>query len=448
MGKLKPSNIFALTPGGTMGMPTREVNAGKFDKPGVMGGMMTMEEMMGMKMADMPMDAGMSMGGGMKGMDHGATKMDGIDRVGMTGESAPPANPHYGKKHMWDYVPFGPDIASRKPLVMDGMGKRPGPPYQDLRSTKNTGLPTKNPMREVRLTLDGDMERYVWTLNNTPLFSSDSIKIGRGENVRFIMINRTMMHHPMHLHGHFFRIVNGQGNHASLKHTVDVPPMETTVIEFEADEVGDCFFTAIYSTTSKRHGPRGALRRLFAVSGHGRHLPQALPDPLFVWGTADIMSNMTQGYLELSNTQNILNLEWEAGWANVPDTEWETTFLYERYFNRFFRLIAGVNTEGTVTTGPLEFDVESNRGVFGFMYKLPLNVDTTAWADTDGGARVKAAKSIPLTPRLHLGGELEFDTHDGWKGRVHLDYMLHKNAAIISQWHSDYGWGVGWRVRF
>ena len=151
LGKLKPSNIFALTPGGTMGMPTREVNAGKFDKPGVMGGMMTMEEMMGMKMADMPMDAGMSMGGGMKGMDHGATKMDGIDRVGITGESAPPAI-RATARNAWDYVPFGPDIASRKPLVMDGMDKRPGPPYQDLRSTKNTGLPTRILRGKLRLT--------------------------------------------------------------------------------------------------------------------------------------------------------------------------------------------------------------------------------------------------------------------------------------------------------
>ena len=82
------------------------------------------------------------------------------------------------------------------------------------------------------------------------------------------------------------------------------------------------------------------------------------------------------------------------------------------------------------------------------MYKLPLNIDTTAWVDTDGGARVKLAKEIPLTPRLHLGGEVEYDTHDYWEGRVHLDYMLHKNASIIGQWHTDYGWGVGLRVRF
>ena len=97
-------------------------------------------------------------------------------------------------------------------------------------------------MREVRLTLDGDMERYVWFLNNKALSESDDILVREGEVVRFILINRTMMHHPMHLHGHFFRVVNGQGDRSPLKHTVDVAPMSTTVIEFDADERGDWFF--------------------------------------------------------------------------------------------------------------------------------------------------------------------------------------------------------------
>lgn len=234
MGKLKPENIFALTPGGTMGMPDREVDAGKFDHPGVMGGMMTMQEMMGggMKMDhDMPMNGKMEMGDDMKmsGMSMDAQPDDG-------------KNPHDGKKHSWDFTPLGPDVSSREPLVMDGMGPRPGPPYKDLRSVKRTALSPDRPVRDVRLTLEGDMERYVWSINNKPIYASDSIKIHKGEAVRFIMINRSMMHHPMHLHGHFFRVINGQGAYSPLKHTVDVPPMQTTVIEFAAEEVGDWFF--------------------------------------------------------------------------------------------------------------------------------------------------------------------------------------------------------------
>jgi len=132
----------------------------------------------------------------------------------------------------------------------------------------------------------------------------------------------------------------------------------------------------------------------------------------------------------------------------VPGTELETTLLYERYFNRFFRLLGGVDAKGSITTGPLDYDNDYTRGVFGMMYKLPLNIDSTIWVDTDGGARVKLAKTIPLAPRLDLGGEVQYDTHDRWEGRVHLDYTVSKNAAIIGQWHSEYGWGVGLRVRF
>lgn len=444
MGKLKPENIFALTPGGTMGMPDREVNAGKFDKPGVMGGTMTMEEMMGMKMGgkmkmehDTPMKGKMKMGG--MSMDHGDAAV----------EEDTSANPYNGKKHTWDFAPLGPDVSSRQPLAMDGMGPRPGPPYKDLRSVKRTALSPNRPVRNVRLTLEGDMERYVWKINNKTLYASDSIKIRKGETVRFIMINRSMMHHPMHLHGHFFRVINGQGDYSPLKHTVDVPPMQTTVIEFAAEEVGDWFFHChlLYHLNS-------GMARVVHYEGFEPYPDtQAVryklyEDPFYFWGTADVLSNMTQGYIQLSNTANIFNLEWEAGWHDVPDTEVENTFLYERYFNRFFRLLAGADLNGKIKTDPFGYTSDSNRGVFGLMYRLPLNFDSMVWVDTDGGARFRIAKDIPLTPRLILGGEVRYDTHELWEERVHLDYMLSKNASILGQWHSTYGWGVGLRVRF
>jgi FtsP/CotA-like multicopper oxidase with cupredoxin domain len=104
------------------------------------------------------------------------------------------------------------DVSSQAPLAADGMSpERPWPPYDKLRALQPTAFDPSKPVREIRLTLDGDMERYVWFLNNKPLSESDSIEIKRGEVVRFIMINRTMMHHPMHLHGHFFRVLNAQG---------------------------------------------------------------------------------------------------------------------------------------------------------------------------------------------------------------------------------------------
>ncbi len=83
-----------------------------------------------------------------------------------------------------------------------------------LSDCESSVLHSHKPVSEIRLTLDGDMERYVWFVNNKPLFETDHIGIKRDEIVRFIMI----------------------------KHTVDVPPMTTTVIEFVAEELGDWFF--------------------------------------------------------------------------------------------------------------------------------------------------------------------------------------------------------------
>ena len=61
----------------------------------------------------------------------------------------------------------------------------------------------------------------------------------------------------------------------------------------------------------------------------------------YFFGQADALTNMTEGFLRLSNTRNIINAEWEVGWNSVDDTAWETIFAWDRYFNRFFNLYAG-----------------------------------------------------------------------------------------------------------
>ena len=94
--------------------------------------------------------------------------------------------------------------------------------------------PGPKPPRIVKMNLTGDMDRYVWSTNGEILRPDDTIRIKKGERVRFEMSNRTMMNHPMHLYGHFYRVLNGQGAYAPLKHTINVSPMETTVIEFDA----------------------------------------------------------------------------------------------------------------------------------------------------------------------------------------------------------------------
>jgi hypothetical protein len=298
-------------------------------------------------------------------------------------------------------------------------------------------------VRELRFTLDGDMERYVWFLNKKPLSESDSILIKEGEIVRFIMVNRTMMHHPMHLHGHFFRVMNGQGDHSPLKHTIDVAPMSTTVIEFNANEVGDWFFHChlLYHTKS------GMARKLhyqnFNPSNEVQKIQKNLfKDPWYVWGEAEILSNMTEGFFKFANTRNTIELDWEAGWQDVEDTPWEGTLTFDRYVNRFFSFFAGGFMEGENS------NEEDTKGIFGFHYLLPLNIDTRTWLDTEGEARVSMEKEFELTPRLSLGLEAEYDTREDWETSAAISYMLYKQVSFIVKWHSEYNWGGGITIRF
>ena len=83
--------------------------------------------------------------------------------------------------------------------------------YAMLKSPVKTTLPIDAPVKELKFTLTGNMNRYLWSLNNKVVSESDKILIKKGENIRLILDNASMMRHPMHLHGHDFRLLNGQG---------------------------------------------------------------------------------------------------------------------------------------------------------------------------------------------------------------------------------------------
>ena len=431
-------SIWALTPSGAIGMPDNQIKAGKFDQPGMMS------------MQDMSMEQSHT-------MDHSKHTTPSRPNVHHEDNSKHEADnptagnmtkPHNmmskGKKYAKNFRPFASDVSSMQDIAADGMDpRRPWPPYAKLRAIEPTAFDPNKPVRDIRLTLDGDMERYVWFLNNKPLSESDVIRIRRGEVVRFIMINRTMMHHPMHLHGHFFRVLNGQGDHAPLKHTVDVAPMSTTVIEFSANEFGDWFFHChlLYHMKS-------GMARVIHYEGYQ-------PDPevaatrlnlfkesWYLGGEADVLSNMTEGALTLSDTRNIFQVAWEVGWQDVDETDWEGLLTYDRYFNRFMSIFVGADFLGEGNS------TEETRGVLGLRYLLPLNIESTAWVDSDAGARVTIEKEFTLTPRLSLIGEVEYDTHDLWEGKAGLSYALTKHVSLLGQWHSEFGWGGGLQMRF
>jgi len=464
MGHLSLKTMLAPTPAGAMGIPDREVEAGKFDRPGMMAmGGMGMGDMHGMEGMSGHMDMGNGkemkemghqhgMGGNHHAPDkemheqHGQDQHMDMQHKGHGGHvvATPSEGPPSGRKYGEDFRFLAADISSAKNLAMDGMDQsRPWPLYDKLRALKPTAFAKNKPVREIRLTLDGDMERYVWSINNKTLSESDDILIREGEVVRFIMINRTMMHHPMHLHGHFFRVVNGQGDYSPLKHTVDVAPMSTTVIEFDANEFGDWFFHChlLYHMKS-------GMARMVHYEGFTLYpelaavRPNLYRDSWYFIGSADVLSNMTEGFLSYSNSCNILTAYWEVGWQKVDKTDWEGIFTWDRYINRFFSVFAGVDWFGK------SYDTEDARGVAGVRYLLPLNIHSRVWVDTEGEARFNLDKEFELTPRLTLVGEAEYDTEQKWESSVRLSYMVKKDISVVGLWHSEFGWGGGLQLRF
>ena len=133
-----------------------------------------------------------------------------------------------------------PDVAPAPNREMPALA---GPPlgYEQLRAPSPTTLPGGE-VRKFSLPLQGDMKRYVWMIDGQAWPDAKPLLIKPGERVQIEMQNQTMMWHPMHLHGHFFRVLQGAGDFCPLKHTVNVAPGETVRIEFTADNPGRWFF--------------------------------------------------------------------------------------------------------------------------------------------------------------------------------------------------------------
>ncbi len=316
---------------------------------------------------------------------------------------------------------------------------RPLTPYSRLRSPVSTRLPSTKAVTEYRLVLQGDMERYVWTINGKILNESDEIRIRRGENVRFVLINKSMMHHPMHLHGHFFRMVNEHGDYSPLKHTVDVAPFSKQVIEFAANETKDWFFHChvlyhLHAGMAKVVHYEGSSLSPSMVGIR----EQLYEDPWWVWSDVGLLNNMSSGSLVAGNTWHIFRADWEWDWIN--DQEYDISVTYNRYFNRLFQVFTGVNS--TNDDGPTLVE-----GIFGLRALLPFNLDSSVWISTDGRFRASGGRSINVTDRFFIFGEAEYDSVVDEEWTVGGGFTVNKYVSLLVQQHSEYGTGAGLMVR-
>ena len=150
--------------------------------------------------------------------------------------------------------------------------------YSDLQSLTPQS-DTRAPTREIEIRLDGNMERYIWTMNNKKFNDAQPITVKYGERVRLKFVNDSMMAHPMHLHGMFVQLENGQDpSNMPNKHTLIVAPGKTVTALLTADELGEW---AIHCHLLY-HMSAGMMNKLIVANVNPEQVAdstQALPEP-------------------------------------------------------------------------------------------------------------------------------------------------------------------------
>ncbi len=203
---------------------------------------------MGMDMSDMK---GMSMGGmNMTGID-GMTAADGMGNMAgmdMGHQASSGSSPEGGEVPVrYHYqTEYGPGNTTRLSSVSTrlddpGVGLRNNGrrvlTYADLH-TLGGPLDEREPTREILLHLTGNMDRYIWSFNGVPFSDSKPLKFNYGERLRVVLVNETMMNHPIHLHGMWSEMESPDARFQVRKHTITVQPAHRITYRVSADALG------------------------------------------------------------------------------------------------------------------------------------------------------------------------------------------------------------------
>ena len=327
--------------------------------------------------------------------------------------------------------------------------------YSMLKSPHNTSLPKGAPVKELKFELTGNMNRYVWSMDNKVVSEADKILIKKGENVRMIIYNGSMMRHPMHLHGHDFRVLNGQGENAPLKNIIDIMPMETDTLEFNANMEGDWFFHChiLYHMMSGMGrvftyqnqapnplipNPRLAQRKLY---GEDRKLHSMAEN--------DFATNGNDGMVMLQNTRWSIGSEWRLGFNDLHGYESETHI--GRYIGKMqwlmpfigfdwrYRKLHNGESEKNLF-GQVNTKDERKQISLGVAYVLPMLVTLQTEVYQDGNLRLQFMREdIPLSKRMR--GEFMVNTDKEYM--IGARYIVNKNMGLRTHYDSDMGFGIG-----
>jgi len=337
--------------------------------------------------------------------------------------------------------------------------------YNILKSPEKTILPTEN-VREMKFTLEGNMNHYLWTLDNKTVTETDKILVKKGEILRITMYNNSMMRHPMHLHGHDFRLINSKGEYSPLKNVVDIMPMETNTIEFAANQDGDWFFHChiLYHMMA-------GMGRIFSYENSAPN-PQ-LPNRKLAWKDFMKDNRMVSSMAMLDINSNKIHAEtmtmFGPRWANLNEfhSNWDFNhfdgnFKVGRFLGKFqwalpyagFRIQKNHEIMERQMTNEMGMDFYGKKTWFGqqkasktqeafivgMQYLLPMLITADASVDQNGKVLLEFSREdIPISRRLRgnfsINSDGEFNTG--------LRYILQKWLAVSGNYDNEMGWGAG-----
>lgn len=407
-----------------------KVSAGKMPRLKYFEGMKMMNDMIDMKGDLIEMD-------GMK-MQNQIMDMNTVMYPEITGEEKKKAN------HNIDATPK--DIVTLN--------------YEMLRAPEKTTLPNGE-WRELKFNLTGNMNRYVWSLDNKVVSETDKILIKKGQNLRIILYNNSMMRHPMHLHGHDFRVVNAQGAYSPMKNIIDIMPMERDTIEFAATEPGgDWFFHChilyhmmsgmgrvfSYENSPANFDPKDAQAAIRGLKSDDR--------AFHFMAENDFATNGNDGMAMLANTRWSIGSEWRLGYNDMHGYESETHigryvgkmqwFMPFIGFDLRYRKIEMGETEQNLFG---QKNTKDKRAQFslGAAYTLPMLLVLQAEVYHDGNVRLQLMREdIPISPRIRAGFMINTDR----EYMADMRYIFGKNISGRIHYDSDMGFGVGLTVNY
>ena len=318
-----------------------------------------------------------------------------------------------------------------------------------LKALVPTSFPKKAKIHDLKLVLGGDMERYVWHINGKAIYQDRLIQINRGEVVRFTFVNDTMMNHPMHLHGHFFRVINEFGEKSPLKHTVDVSPHSTRTIEFYANEPGQ-WMLHCHNLYHMKTGMARIVRyndfKLSPEMAMNEHHDPHLHQHVYHHTQFTAASQLALARFRLLRTWDEIDLYFKTAnsegknFSFREDWENEGDLFYRRWISNYYNIFGGASIYH-----------DQSFGILGVGAILPMLIKSELSINHEGHVRIDLEKRLQWTSRVF--SDLDFSWRPQWKGGRETEFDISLMYGPTWTWAAGLiatqnSLGVGAQVQF